>query len=292
MLANSPRHQVVTRHVRSLLVVLICTALSGCLLPEQRGSIAQRAAKLGFEARLLTASDFELFVLHRGLDTEAPLRIYIEGDGLAYRTRSRPSKNPTPRNPVALKLAMADSSAAVMYVARPCQYLTTEERESCSLRYWTIQRYSEEVVSSINEAIDWAVQQRPGDHGIGLVGFSGGGAVGALVGSRRQDVRWLVTLAANLDLDTWTRLLDLSPMVHSLNPLHHVAGLAGVPQLHLAGAKDERVPTAVIQNFADAMTEVTTDAPALVEELPTFDHDCCWTDIWPARLETFIETLP
>ncbi len=48
--------------------------------------------------------------------------VYIEGDGRAYVNRRTPSNDPTPGNPMALRLALADPSLRVLYLGRPCQY--------------------------------------------------------------------------------------------------------------------------------------------------------------------------
>ena len=63
------------------------------------------------------------------------LTIYIEGDGLAWINRSTPSSDPTPMDPLALKLALADNiDTNVAYLARPCQYV---RNALCKRRYWT-----------------------------------------------------------------------------------------------------------------------------------------------------------
>lgn len=42
-------------------------------------------------------------------DTNNAVHVYIEGDGHAWNQRGRPSLDPTPKNPVGLKLAASDS---------------------------------------------------------------------------------------------------------------------------------------------------------------------------------------
>lgn len=55
-------------------------------------------------------------------DFASTLTIYIEGDGLAWINRSSPSADPTPTDPIALKLALAQPEGNAVYLARPCQY--------------------------------------------------------------------------------------------------------------------------------------------------------------------------
>lgn len=106
--------------------------------PRQKASALGQ--EQGFSERLFSTKLFTLCGLLRpGLSSHSKiLRVYIEGDGHAWESRTRPSTNPTPRNPVALRLAMADPGAdTVLYLARPCQYVQGEDRRQCSNRYWT-----------------------------------------------------------------------------------------------------------------------------------------------------------
>ena len=269
----------------------LCCALSGCkLAPEKRDAVSQRAATGGFEAAQIIAGRFKLFTLARGLETHAPLTVYIEGDGRAWRRGSQPPKDPTPKYPVALELAMRDQSPAVLYIARPCQWLDAQDLQTCSVNYWANLRYAEEVITAVNDTIDQLIAQRPSasdEAAVGLVGYSGGGTVAALVAARRADVAWLVTVSANLDHEAWTRLGELTPLSQSLNPTDFAAQLSNIPQLHLIGENDKIVPIEVLRSYADALH---SDRVA-VEPVAEFSHRCCWEEIWPARLERFIGQL-
>jgi hypothetical protein len=48
------------------------------------------------------------------------LRVYIEGDGFAWKSRTQPSGNPTPHNPVALKLAASIRGGCSWYGRSGC----------------------------------------------------------------------------------------------------------------------------------------------------------------------------
>jgi hypothetical protein len=272
--------------------VALCSMLTSCrLVPEKRDSVADRAGRKGFESRQLEAGQFNLFVLYRGLETDAPLTVYVEGDGRGWRRKSGPPKDPTPKNPVALELALLDQSSAVLYVARPCQWLDSEELAACSANYWANYRYAEEVIDSVNKAISWAISRsadsEPGRR-VGMVGFSGGGTVAALVSARRDDVDWLVSLSANLDHDAWTREAGLTALSQSLNPTDFADELAQIAQLHLIGNEDEIVPFSVLKSYSSALG----GEQVKLEVHEGFDHSCCWEDIWPARLDSFVETVP
>jgi pimeloyl-ACP methyl ester carboxylesterase len=273
------------------LLTVFCMTLTSCRLnPEKREAVASRAAQKGFEARQLDAGQFKLFVLFRGLEASRSLTVYVEGDGRAWRRNAGPPKDPTPKNPVALDLALADRSEAVLYIARPCQWLDAEELKSCSANYWANYRYAEEVINSVDEAVSWAISQTSlagQNHRLGMVGYSGGGTVAALVSARRDDVDWLVSVSANLDHEAWTEAGGLTPLTQSLNPANFGKQLAGIPQLHLFGEQDDIVPHSVLESYALAIggNNVT------LERHENFDHSCCWADIWPARLESFVQGL-
>ena len=103
----------------------------------------------------------------------------------------------------------------------------------------------------------------------------------ALLAARRQDVRWLITVAANLDVAAWTRHHQVSPLPHSKNPADFADSLAHIPQFHFVGAADSRVPEAVVQSYAKHFPSSNT---VTVQSVPHMDHGCCWTQQWPTLL--------
>ena len=209
------------------------------------------------------------------------LSVYIEGDGFAWITNDQPSTNPTPLDPLALKLALAQPEGNAAYLARPCQYVD-DEASNCSSRYWTQLRFAPEVVTAMNQAID-ALKQRFGATRLTLVGYSGGGAVAALVAARRDDVTRLITVAGNLDSSAWAEYHRVSPLSGSLNPTDEVEGLQRIRQWDFVGQKDRDVPPALVQQFADRFP--AAHRPTVVVE-PGFDHHCCWVQAWPTIWQT------
>ena len=138
------------------------------------------------------------------------LTVYIEGDGLAWRTRSIPSTNPTPIDPVGLKLALAHPLGNAAYLARPCQYVGGHTARGCDQSYWTNKRFAREVIESSNEALT-TLKLEFGARHLQLVGYSGGGAVAALLAAKRDDVIRLVTVAGNLEHLAWTMVPFFEP---------------------------------------------------------------------------------
>ncbi len=204
--------------------------------------------------------------------------MYIEGDGRAFISRRRISDNPTPADPVALKMAAGDPSPAVAYIARPCQF-TEPLPDVCRPRYWTSHRYADAVITAISQVID-TLRRRSGIQKIGLVGYSGGGTVAALLAGRRDDVDWLVTVAANLDHAAWTAWHDDTPLDGSLNPADQTERLAAVPQLHIAGAGDATVPPELTRRFVRRLPARTPVDLMVVEDAD--HHD--WPAFWRRRV--------
>lgn len=261
-------------------------AVFGCactpLARPGTGEPLARAVEAGFQRTRVQAGQFALTVLHRQRAAAPPplLVVYVEGDGRAFLGRRRVSADPTPRDPLALRLALRDAGDAIAWIARPCQYLERAERDACAPRYWTTARYSEAVIAAVDAAVD-QVRARSGAARVGLVGFSGGGTVAALLAARRTDVAWLVTVAANLDHAAWTRLHRVTPLSASLSPLEYRERLRRVPQRHLVGSADRIVPLAVTEAYVAALGHPHASAVRVIEG---FDHRCCWERVWPELL--------
>lgn len=256
---------------------LLLTACAEVPSPTTRtDSAAVLATRSGWQQIDIATDDFDLRAYGPQMEGKVSmLTIYIEGDGLAWISSSTPSQDPTPMNPLALKLALKDDAPAV-YLARPCQYVGAASR-NCSMKYWTGSRFAEEVVRASNQALDW-IKQRYGADRLILVGYSGGGAVAALTAARRKDVAYLVTVAGNPDHRLWAREHHVSPLAGSLNPADQWRELADIPQTHFVGGKDEVINASIARAYAASFTG---DKPPAVIELPEFDHACCWESAWP-----------
>lgn len=208
------------------------------------------------------------------------LTIYIEGDGFAWSSRTKPSSDPTPKNPVALKLALAAHENNSLYLARPCQYIPTQAH--CDNSYWTSARYAEEVIQAMSQAIDKAVQNAEAKH-INLIGFSGGGTVATLIALRRNDINKVITLSANLDHTEWSNYHHVSPLADSLNPAHYIKQLSLIEQHHFVGANDKNTPPILLQKFHDKFRYLKHKVSIYIIDGAT--HSCCWEKQWVERLE-------
>lgn len=233
----------------------------------------------GWTGRIISAGIFDLQTWRpRTFTPGQPLVVYIEGDGLAFLSATRVSDDPTPKDPLALKLALRDPRPNVVYIARPCQFVTGQNRRNCSYAYWTFARYNETVIASADSAIS-TLKAEAKASGVMLYGYSGGGAVAALLAARRPDVTRLTTIAGVLDHTRWTTMDKMTPLDASLNPTDVVAALEKIPQIHYSGADDTVVPTAVARSY---LARFRTPPPLVV--LPGVDHDCCWVNYWSGLL--------
>ncbi len=238
--------------------------------------------KGGWQWAVIAAGSFDLATARRlGRDPSDVLTVYIEGDGFAYATRGRRSMDPTPPDPLALRLALQHpGGGAVAWLARPCQY--GARARNCRSDYWTIARYAPEVIDSASAALDRLKTDASASRLI-LVGYSGGGALAALLAERRRDVSALVTVAANLDLATWVQANGLTPLTGSIDPATEAAKLSRIPQLHFVGADDRIVDVRIARAFVARMA---ADAPVAVTVVQGQDHGCCWAARWPALAAT------
>lgn len=243
---------------------------------DARARTESWARARGFVTVPLRAEGFELFALNRQSGPAETLTIYIEGDGAPWATPYHPPRNPTPREPVALALASADTAPNVAWLARPCQYLNGAALSACDSAFWIERRFAPEVI----EAYDGAVTQLKTlsrARGVRLVGYSGGGVIAALVAMRRADVVGVITVAAPLSLADWVAWHGLSPLAGSLDPRQQKARDMASPDVHFAGANDKIVPAGIVERFVRSHG-------GRLETVAGFDHNCCWVRDWPQLL--------
>lgn len=206
------------------------------------------------------------------------MTVYIEGDGNAWRNRFVLSADPTPSEPIGLKLAVQDSAPLVVYLARPCQFTGTRDGGLCHPRYWASARFAPEVIAATAAAIDH-YKALLGAEEIELVGYSGGGAVAALVAATRDDVVGLITVVGNLDHAAWTAHHEVTPLRASLNPADAAARLATIPQVHFVGSDDSVMPSLVARAY---LARLAAPDQARLVIIEGFDHRCCWVRDWKA----------
>lgn len=266
------------RPLLCLLLIWVQGACTSIPTAQNRLDHAQLlASKQGWHGFNLVAGNF-LFKAFEPLElkSERRLTVYIEGDGLSWISPSSPSPDPTPIDPLSLKLAMRQPQGEAVYLARPCQYLKAAN-PACVKRLWTRDRFSEQVIQSTTLAVD-ELKKRYGASELVLVGYSGGGAVATLLAARRSDIAQLITVAGNLDHQAWTAFHRISPLKGSLNPVDFLRELGEIPQVHVVGQEDRVVPPQIAERF---VARLHHSQAVDFRVLPDFDHHCCWADAWP-----------
>lgn len=214
------------------------------------------------------------------VNARRPLHIYIENDGAAYLSPNQIAANPSLRaNLLVLRLMQLDTQLS-LYLTRPCYGLAVNAMPAtCDARYWTRARYSQEVVNALSHAIDQAKQKlQQSSAPVVLIGHSGGGSLAMLIAQSRKDVKTVVTLAGNLDTDTWVKLHGYGPLDQSLNPFAQALLGSDVQRWHFAGANDRNIPPSLI----NASCEKDPQAQCII--VPGVNHTEGWLEHWPALL--------
>jgi pimeloyl-ACP methyl ester carboxylesterase len=223
-------------------------------------------------AEIVPGTAFQHVVFTRTNPPSRTLHVYLDGDGTPWRAWG-PASDPTPRNPLVLRL-MALDPAPSLYLGRPC-YLGLSETPPCSSALWTAARYSEAVVASMAAALRHFLAGTDFDRLVWF-GYSGGGTLATLLAPRFERTTDLVTVAANLDIDAWADLHGYSRLAGSLNPARQPPLPARIRQRHYVGGKDQVVPEAII-------VRGPID-PDTVIVIPAYGHACCWESMWPTVL--------
>ncbi|NQV22394.1 MAG: alpha/beta hydrolase [Rhodospirillales bacterium] len=274
----------------------VAVVLAGCLGPVGPKSARSFAARIAQEGGF-TKVDFAVQPIpltgYIKTDTGShttDLHVYIERDGRAWIRSDLASPDPTPWNPLGLKLALSDPRSDILYLTRPCQYIDLANVPACTPALWTRERFSAAAIDATSAAIE-SVVSRYGAEGqplsLTLIGYSGGGVIAAMIAADRKDVAHLITVAAPLDTAAWTRKMKVDPMAvpYGVDQLAHK--LRDLDQHHFAGGKDKIVPPVTLRDFAALMSG---SADFHLTEVPDFDHHCCWVREWPDLLQTATET--
>lgn len=223
---------------------------SACTVRPEWQRLADRQ---GLDLGWVDSSEFRHLVIANSAPGDA-LRIYIEGDGLPWIREQRVSIDPTPSNPVLLRLMSADDTAAV-YLGRPC-YFGTSTSQPCKPALWTAERYAEPIVESMCEAAN-RLSSRRGAVAVELIGYSGGGAIALGMRACTRHLISITTIAANLDVNAWSAYHRYTPLVLSrhLTSRHDIR--PDVRETHWQCRGDRRVPPSITDAYFAAHPEAT-----------------------------------
>lgn len=272
-------------------IALALLLIQACATPT--GRLIELASELELERSSIKAAGFKMLVLDNinstftleGFDDleDGVMHVYLEGDGSPWKHRTIIMHDPTPRNPLMLRL-MSYDRAPSFYLGRPC-YNGYFSDPDCNNSLWTSARYSEKVVRSMAIAIK-AMAKRHNVQQLWLFGHSGGGALAMLLADRLPQVTRVVTLAGNLDTDAWTRHHQYTPLYSSFNPATSSTLRDSVWQWHLIGGSDVNIPSQLLRPV------IMAQPAASGFEFPGFSHGCCWERIWPGILSALHQDDP
>ena len=269
----------VWKPVCSVLCLLAALFAHGCSSPGAR--VDQAAAEFGFKRELIQGTKYlHVVYLNDSGRKTGPLHIYLEGDGSPYLDGRWVSPDPTPRNPLMLRLMALDPGASV-YLARPC-YNGRATAPPCDSSLWTQARYSAEVVDSTVAVARHLLSQRQKQE-LFLVGHSGGGTLAMLMAAQLPETRAAHTLSANQHTPAWTHSPGNAPFHGSLNPARRPPLDTHILQLHLVGENDDNIPPHMLQRATKRQWR------ARVGTVEGFDHSCCWPQLWPKILDATVQ---
>ena len=199
----------------------------------------------------IQTSSFKLASWQKITEPRAPYKIYIEGDGAAFRSDGSVSYDPTPRSTLLREIAFGDTHPNVIYLARPCQFVKGAE---CQPKYWSTARFSPESVQAEYEAVKSVAGRNP----VTLVGFSGGAQIAGLIAVKYADlnVRKLVTIAGNLDVKGWTDYHNLPPLSLSDDLADRKSEYAKFTQIHYIGERDSNIIPEITKNFVPDSAQI------------------------------------
>lgn len=264
-------------NARTWITVLITASLLGC-----QGNVMPDFERIteGMQVTKVTTPYHQHLVMRPRLQKPANnIHVYIEGDGRPWIKRFQIAKNPTPYSPLVVQLMRRDKNPS-LFLGRPCYFNHAEfglDDRGCDTSKWTSARYSKDVVSSMVYALRQLMINEKYQRVV-LIGYSGGGTIAMLMAQEMREVDQVITVAANLDIDAWTRHHHYSPLSQSLNP-----ALVRHPypdsQQHFVGSRDTVVPPDLNRSFLQRIGQ-----PLIV--IDGFDHRCCWAEKWPELLQS------
>lgn len=260
--------------VKLFISLFVLTSLVACNTIEDRQNRGLSiASEAGWHVSTIAADKLHLTSFSpRDVTPNDTLVIFIEGDGLVANRDGVTSNDPSPNNPIGLKLALVHDKSNVAYLARPCQYQLRDN--PCSSTLWTTHRYSFEVISAFNKAISQLKSERKAKN-IVLVGYSGGGTIAVLVAARRNDVSKIITVAGNLDTSAWSSRNQVS-LSGSLDPMSVAHAIRHISQTHFAGSRDVNVQPSDTARFVATAQSNNVKA----QMISGYDHSCCWVNDW------------
>lgn len=268
-------------------LVLGTSTLAACAIgSEYREVTAERIARPAFMVeRKFESGDMHFQMWERMHEHYQPANVYIEGDGDPTYINRGVTVDSTPENPVALHLASRDLATNLGYISRPCMYAESPVDDECNEAYWSTRRFSPEVVTAYNTALD-DMKKRYDITEFNLISYDGGVNILAALAAQRKDIASIRTVAGLLTPDEIYAKTGqvLDPDNYKADVL--APDLANIPQHHFIGAGDEIAPPSVYHSFRQAMGPSNCVHYTFVQDA---DHEHGWVEKWPELLKASTE---
>jgi len=256
---------------------MILTACASSQSPPPDIQTIATGQHLTFQV-IIARNGYQVATLSKISNSALSTHIYLEGDGHAWKHFDQPSDDPTPQNLTVINLISQDKNANILYVARPCQFVWSQQ---CQMTDWTDGRYSEKMISAIQDAVlAYPASNRE------LIGYSGGAAVALLLLNRIPNITGMITVGGNLDPDQFSAWHHVSPLTQSLPTQEALLASANLPQRHWVGAKDDVIPP----ELSSQMLSPINHSPYVQQRiLSGASHHDGWQAYWAEIIQ---EPLP
>jgi hypothetical protein len=266
-----------------LFLAALIIAASCVAYPNQIATkTTQIAALQNLSPKIYETKNFKIFTLQKITNPNQPLRIYFEGDGKAFTKKNVASPNPTPTSYFLINLIAQDSHPNIIYIARPCQFV---EEKKCYRnnpeKYWTSERFSDEVLDSINEVVSEFSNFK-----LELIGYSGGATVAKYIAAKNQIANHNIinfrTIAGNISNKKFSELHNVKELESPESDKIILHQLENIPQIHFIGNDDEITPVALAKSYVDNLSRKDCVKIIHVEGV---SHSSGWQNQWAELLK-------
>lgn len=258
---------------------LLCLALFQGCSGSASSPLPNSLFAPSLEHREITAGQFKLTVFSRIQDANQPINVYIDGGIGGFVPAGPPGITSKPDENLTLRLAMLDPSDNVVFISRPCQFGISDP--ACLDSAWENGRMAKLIYASIRRALDHVLAVVPHTR-LNLVGYSGGGAIAALLAADRRDVVSLRTLAGNLDPDGNGQLHGVEPQNDFIDSMQIAPRIAFLPQEHFVGDMDVFIPEKIAKNFLKTMG---SSLCAKITTVQGATHRSGWENAWKIHVK-------
>jgi len=253
----------ITRLIRGAGCILLMLLIGACTLPaykiiEDAGQAYQVKSSENFKHLWISNVHDAVFQHKLG-----PVIVFIDGDGAPWQRYNRVAFDPTPDEPLLLQWFLTAEVPAI-YLGRPCYFDLNDK--ACSAYWFTHGRYSEPVVSSLVSVLSENIANRD----IILVGHSGGATLAMLMAAKLSQVKAVVTIAGNLNVQAWTKHHQYTDLLGSLDPSLRQTATQTIKQVHFYSPLDAVIKTEWVKIFS------TSQLNSIVVALPVKGHNQAW----------------